>query len=260
MDTSTYELSYSVKKLTDRIVSVMNGNVYGIWLYGSVVMDDFRLGWSDIDFIALTNETVTESEAQSLLELRQKMLDEEPRNPYYRTFEGIIVGVDEYRNSDFIRLVYWGTSGQKITDSYTTDPFSEFELAKYGKNVFGDKPWILPAPNREEMIRAIRKHYEAMRRYAVVTDRSIYSCGWLLDIARCIYTLRNNDVISKTEAGRWALDEHLFENDAPLKKTLEIRLSPLKYKDSEETGIWLENLGIVVQSYADVLEEELKSQ
>ncbi|MBQ1921497.1 MAG: hypothetical protein II188_03110, partial [Ruminococcus sp.] len=84
-------------------------------------MDDFRLGWSDIDFIALTNENVTESEAQSLLELRQKMQDEEPRNPYYRTFEGIIVGVDEYRNRDFIRLVYWGTSGQKITDSYTAE-------------------------------------------------------------------------------------------------------------------------------------------
>ena len=252
------DLSDSVKKMTDRIVSIMDGNVYGIWLYGSVVMDDFRPGWSDVDFIALTNDTVTESEAQSLLELRQKMTDEEPGNSYYRSFEGIIVGVDEYRHRDFKKLVYWGTSGQRITDSYTTDPFSEFELVKYGKCVYGDKPWVLPAPGPEEMVGAIRKHYEAMRRYAVVTDRSLYSCGWLLDIARCIYTLRNNDVISKTEAGRWALSEHLFENEEPLKKTLEIRLSPLKYKDSEETLLWLENLGIVVQSYADVLEGELK--
>ena len=89
------------------------------------------------------------------------------------------------------------------------------------------------------------------------TDDSIYSCGWLLDIARCIYTLRFNDVIGKTQAGEWALSENLFRNDEPLRKTLEIRRSPLAYRNDPMIKAWLESLGPTVQQYADVLEREL---
>ena len=40
-------------------------------------------------------------------------------------------------------------------------------------------------------------------------------------------------------------------------KTIEIRQNPLSFKDREETRQWLKGLGPVVQSYADVLEQEL---
>ena len=103
----------------------------------------------------------------------------------------------------------------------------------------------------------MQSHYDTIRRYAVKTGESIYSCGWLLDIARCIYTLRYDDIISKTQAGIWALDKHLFPDEAPLRKTIEIRQNPLSFKDREDIKLWLKELGPVVQMYADVLEREL---
>ena len=109
------------------------------------------------------------------------------------------------------------------------------------------------------MIRAVREHYESIRKYAVQTNESLYSCGWLLDIARCVYTLRYSGVIAKTQAGIWALEEHLFPDEEPLRKTIEIRKAPWRFKDSESTRRWLAGLGPVVQRYADVLEEELRS-
>ena len=252
-------ISSAIARMTGEIVSVLDGEVYGIWLYGSVVMDDFRLGWSDIDFVALARGPVTESRAERLLTLRQEMLSREPGNPYYRSFEGVIAGVEEYRRGAFERLVYWGTSGQRITDRYAPDAFSAFELAKYGRPVFGDQPWILPAPGREELVRAVRAHYDTIRKYAVQTDESLYSCGWLLDIARCVYTLRHHDVIAKTQAGRWALEQRLFPDDAPLRKALEIRQDPLTFRGNAETVRWLKSLGPAVQQYADVLEQELRN-
>ena len=247
----------AVNRMMNEISLTLEGHVYGAWLYGSVVLDDFRLGWSDIDFVVLVDGSTSEKQAERLLMLRQYMLKEEPDNLYYRSFEGIIANVNEYRSQCFQRLVYWGTSGQRITDRYTPDPFSLFELAKYGKQIYGDKEWILPAPGYKELTAGVREHYDCIRKYVVQTDESIYSCGWLLDIARCIYTLRTGDVISKTRAGLWALNEHLFSDEAPLRKTIEIRQDPMFFKDKEETRQWLKSLGPVVQNYADLLEQEL---
>ena len=248
----------SINKVTEEIAAVLNGRVHSAWLYGSAVLDDFRLGWSDIDLLVLTLDLITESQAQALLTLRQTLSGREPENPYYRLFEGIIASLNEYRGRTFERLVYWGTSGQRVTDHYQLDVFAQYELAKYGKAVYGQADRSLfPPPGRNELTAAVRAHYASIRKYAVETNESLYSCGWLLDIARCIYTLRYQNVIAKTKAGLWAMEEHIFADEAPLRKTLLIRQNPLLYRDREDVKQWLKSLGPTVQQYADVLEREI---
>ena len=248
----------AIHEMTKRIVSILDGSIHSIWLYGSAAFDDFHLGWSDIDFIALTKGNITETQAQELLYLRQSMSESNPGNLYYRSFEGIVASIHEYRLGNYKRVVYWGTSGQRITDSYQQDAFSKFELSRYGQVLYGnDDRSIFSEPAREELIGAVKNHYESIRKYAKQTNEHLYSCGWLLDIARCIYTLRYNDIIAKTQAGIWALNEHLFDNEAPLQKTIEIRQNPLEYKDKKEIKCWLSKLGPLIQQYANVLENEL---
>ena len=243
--------------MTEAIASVLGGRVLGAWLFGSVVLDDFRLGWSDIDMLVLTDGPISESEAEGLVMLRQKLAAREPENPYYRLFEGIVAYADEYRTGEFTRLVYWGTTGQRVTDRYRMDAFSRYELAKYGRRVFGSGEFDFEPPESRELYDAVAAHCRAIRECAVRTDESLYSCGWLLDIARCVYTLRRGGVIAKTAAGLWALEKHIFPDDEPLRKTLAIRQEPLLYKDRAEVKLWLSSLGPVVQSYADALELEL---
>ena len=250
----------SIAGMTKEIVSVLDGNVHSIWLYGSVVQDDFRMGWSDIDILVLTGKQFTGNQAQELVRLRQTMATDAPDNPYYPLFEGVTANLSEYLSGTFSRLVYWGTTGQRITDRYRPDPFSQYELATIGKSVYGcDDRSIFTVPDRETLTEAVRSHYETIRKYARQTDGRLYSCGWLLDICRCIYTLRNNDVISKTQAGIWALQEHIFADGDPLRKTIEIRKEPMAYKNREDIQQWLKGLGPVVQRYADVLELELSA-
>ena len=251
-------LERSIEQMARRIGGILQEDLHSVWLYGSVVLDDFRPGWSDIDLLVLSNSPLTEQQTQQLVGLRQAVTEEEPDNPYGRSFEGIIADRAEYFAGSFTRLVYWGTSGQRITDHYQQDVFSAFELAKYGRSVSGEHDrGIFPLPSSAELREAVRQHYVSIRRYAVQTDESLYSCGWLLDIARCIYTLRHGDVIAKTRAGFWALSEHLFAEEEPLRQTLEIRQNPLACRDREDVKQWLKRLGPVVQRYADVLEREL---
>ncbi len=250
----------AIARITDEIVRIMDGKIHGIWLYGSVAMNDFRMGWSDIDFVALTAGKISQGQAEEMLFLRQNMQEKEPDNPYYRLFEGVIADFTEYRDRSFSRSVYWGTSGQRVTDSYALDAFALFELKKYGRPVSGVYTWALPAPGKESLVEAVRRHYDTIRSHAVTTDGSLYSCGWLLDIARCIYTLRSNDIIAKTQAGMWALNEHIFADEEPLMKTLEIRRDPLKFKGDSDLTVWLKSLGPAVQRCADVLERELLNE
>ena len=248
----------SVNRTAVEIAARLDCELDSFWLYGSAVMDDFRLGWSDIDFIAFSNGEITEEAVQRLLMLRQELKEKQPENPYYRLFEGVIVNIEEYKSGEYKRLVYWGTSGQRITDKCEIDPFARYELAKHGKCVFGTADRSLfPLPERSELASAVRRHYEGIHEYARVTDERLYSCGWLLDISRCIYTLRTGEVIAKTRAGEWALESGIFADGAPLEKTLEIRKNPLNYKNDERVNAWLASLGGTVQRYADVLEREL---
>ena len=254
----TIDLNRSIIRMADSVTGIPGMQVNSIWLFGSVVFDDFRPGWSDIDWLVLTNHPITVHQSQQLAELRQAMTEKEPDNSYYRSFEGIIANRDEYFQDSYTKLVYWGTSGQRITDHYQQDVFSVYELSKYGRSVYGENDRsIFAEPTAAQLKAAVKQHYESIRRYAVQTDEKLYSCGWLLDIARCIYTLRNNDIIAKTQAGFWALSEQIFTDEEPLRRTLTIRQHPMVYRDREDVRQWLKELGPVVQRYADVLEREL---
>ena len=129
----------------------------------------------------------------------------------------------------------------------------ENSILLYGKDV---RNW-LQTPDFQEVCDDVRRHYETIRKYAKTTGRSLYSLGWMLDIARCIYTLRTGKVIAKTEAGKWALQEGLCPDPEVLEQVLAVREWPLKYTNDSRMFDFAETLGEPVQRFADVLEAAL---
>lgn len=134
------------------------------------------------------------------------------------------------------------------------------ELLDSGRLLHGDEVKDHFAhPSQESIIQAVVKHYKAIRKYAVTTDRSLYSAGWMLDIARCIYTLRTGRIIAKTQAGKWALDNKLVPDAEVMKKVIRIREQPIPHKNDPAVLNWLETLGEHIQRFADVLEKEVQA-
>ncbi len=248
----------SINKLLEAIKNILKDNILSFYIYGSTLMNDYKHGWSDIDIICFTKHDILDTQAEELKMLRQTLRDKEPKNKYFRKFEGIFVPFNNFQNNDILKVVYWGTSGQKIKDDYKMDPFSKYQIINNSKLIFGTDVLnqLLP-PTKAEFIDAIKYHYNSIREHAQTTDTSLYSCGWLLDIARCLYTLKYNSVISKTDAGKWALKNNLCPEPDQMKKALKVRKKPLKYKNNEKTKQWLSSLGPSVQLFANVLEQEL---
>lgn len=226
----------AINKMAREVKSILQGNEPSIYLYGSSVLNDFRLGWSDIDILVLTDKQITEEQAQKLVGLRQAMLEKEPGNPYYRSFEGGMLTLDAFLTQKADRVVYWGTSDEKIADHYVLDSFCMTELIEssvllYGNNIRNQ----LKTPEFSELYADVKHHYKTIRKFAQKTGRSIYSFGWILDIARCIYTLRTGKIIAKTDAADWALDNNLCPDPDALRIALEVRRSPLNHKEDKQT-------------------------
>ena len=122
------------------------------------------------------------------------------------------------------RQVYWGTDSEKITDHYTLDSFGMTELIEISVLLYGtDIRNQLKAPEFNELYADVKHHYDTIRKYAQKTGRTIYSFGWMLDIARCIYTLRTGKIIAKTDAADWALESNLCPDPDAL------RIAPVSY-------------------------------
>ena len=253
------ERQRAINKMIHEINSILSDCKPSIYLYGSSVLDDFKLGWSDIDILVLTDRQISEEQAQKLVNLRQIMLEKEPSNPYYRSFEGGMLTLDAFRSRSSDRVVYWGTSGERITDTYRFDSFGMTELIESGILLYGrDIRSCLSAPNLSDLYADIKHHYETIRKYIQKTEHSLYSFGWMLDIARCLYTLRTGKIIAKTAAAEWALENNLCPVPDILKTALQVRKAPLEYKNSNQALDYAESLADPIQSFADVLEDELK--
>lgn len=250
---------HSIQTMSQRISTILSDSSPSIYLYGSIPLGDFRLGWSDIDILVLTDKQITEEQAKKLVGLRQVMLEKEPGNPYYRSFEGGMLTLDAFLIGKKDCVVYWGTSSERITDHYTLDSFGMTELIKSSILLYGnDIRNQLKAPEFSELYADIKRHYDTIRKYAQKTGRSIYSFGWILDIARCIYTLRTGKIIAKTDAGEWALENNLCPVPDALKTALKVRKAPLEFKKDELMLDYAGMLGEPIQKFADVLKQELK--
>ena len=247
-------LNKSIKVMVDNISQVLKDNLLSIYIYGSYVLNDFKLGWSDIDILVLTKKELDSDTAEKLIYLRQCLLKNEPRNNYYRSFEGVMLSLDGFLMNKKENVVYWGTKGEKIKQTGFIDAFSMKLLINNSKLIFGtDVRDKFKEPTYQELLEGVIKHYETIREHAKITGRNVYSFGWFLDISRCIYTLETGEIISKTEAGKWALKNGLCPDKKVLKTVLKIRKYPSKYLRKKDIMDYAETLGVCVQNYADVL-------
>lgn len=249
-----------IRPFIERMNKILCGHLLSVHLYGSCVMNDFQPGWSDIDLLCFTDCPIPEPQAEALLMLRQTMVNE-TNNPLFRCIEGALVCADEFRHDQFTTVIYWGTGGQRIKTHYMPDAFSCHSLLHFGRCIYGqDLSSLIPPTTFTDLLYEIRQHLTTIRIHARETNESLYSCGWLLDIARCLYTLRTQTIISKTQAGKWALEQRLCPEPDQMEQTLAVRQNPSEALQTPEIRSWLKTLGPSIQKFADVLEKELEEQ
>lgn len=228
-----------------------------IYLYGSITAEDYRPGWSDVDLLVLTQDPIPPDCAETLLTLRQTLQARDPDTPHYRLFEGGMLDLGSFLTGEETRVVYWGTTGQRIRTQHAFSAFDRASLLQNGQLLLGrDVRRHLEAPEFSEVTAAIARHLEAIQTHGQ-GSRSIYAYGWLLDIARGLYTLVNGRITTKTAAAQWVLDQKLCPCPAELSMALAVRRQPGLIRE-EKVLDYAEGLTEAIQAFAVLLEQALK--
>ena len=252
-------LRLAINTMAVSIYNILESVQPSIYLYGSVTAEDFRPGWSDIDLLVLTQEPITETQADLLLTLRQQLAQRDPDTPYYRAFEGGMLDLGSFLTNESTRVVYWGTTGERIKERHDFSAFDRASLLQNGQLLLGkDVRRHFEMPEYPEIATAVISHAVSIRQHGKGA-RSLYAYGWLLDIARCMYTLVNGRLPTKTAAAQWALDEPLCPCPAELSMALTVRRQPELIRD-ESVLAYAEGLTEAIQSFLNLLEKALGMQ
>lgn len=242
-------LRLAINTMAVSIFRILEGNSPSIYLYGSATAEDFHAGWSDIDLLVLTADPIMESQAEALLHLRQTLCAFDPDTPYYRLFEGGMLDLGSFLEEEETCVVYWGTTGERIKSTHAFSALDRASLLQNGQLLLGrDVRRHIDMPDFQEILAATGEHLTSIETHGA-GSRSIYAYGWLLDAARCMYTLVNGRMTTKTEAAQWALDEHLTPCPAELSMALTVRRQPELIRD-ESVLAYAETLTDAIQTYA----------
>ena len=65
----------AINVMFENLRFILKDNIISVYIYGSCCLDDFKLGWSDIDILVLTKNSLDNETAKNLLNLRQKLLE-----------------------------------------------------------------------------------------------------------------------------------------------------------------------------------------
>lgn len=249
----------ALHRFTQAIADILQGYETSIYLYGSAVLSDYRPDWSDIDLLVLTAEPLLPQQTEQLLMLRQVLLKQYPNSTIYRSFEGCVLPIDHITKGYPTNIVYWGTSGQRLLAQYTPDPFCLWQLHHCARLLYGpDVRHSLPIPTPNELIKAVDDHLQTILVHGR-GSRSLYAFGWLLDVARGLYTLQTGEVASKTAAGEWALSQGLCPDATSLMLALAVRKEPSLLLQPDVIA-HAEALTPAIQRFAMVLQQALLSR
>ncbi|MES2340618.1 MAG: aminoglycoside adenylyltransferase domain-containing protein [Pseudomonadota bacterium] len=173
------------------------GLVQGFHLVGSAVLDDWRPGASDVDFLAVTAQPLSDLQREAIT----AALLAYNRLPGRPPIEG-----------------EWMTAGD-LTRPPATNPgvIALRTLDLHGYAVRGARPaeiWRDEAAVRAAILDNLDTYWTAWLRRArrLLTPLGIMMLnGWapawgVLGVARLAYSLETGDITSKTGAGRWALE------------------------------------------------------
>jgi hypothetical protein len=187
--------------------------IEGLYLVGSVALDDFHPESSDVDFVAVSATRLDQDELGKLEAVHERMTDEH-RPPW---FSGVYVTWDELAGDPRqIADVPFHNEGRfAATGGFDANPVQWLTLRAHPVAVRGTgEPtvWTDADAVREWTLDNLTSYWSpwvARQRKLVRGTMMLadWAVGWgVLGVPRLHYTLATGEVVSKAEAGDYALE------------------------------------------------------
>lgn len=186
------------------------------YIYGSVSLGEYKVGFSDIDFIAVMNRRTAEADINILKEIHRYLQKRFPK----RILDGMYILRDDMESPNkeetCLRFNDGRFQGFKKFDSNSIDAF---QLQKYGITIKGQDiknydyrvNWDSLILNMRENLNTYWLNWKSRcEKFMTVKYIGLFvslrMIEWgVLGISRLYYTFKERDIISKAGAGEYAL-------------------------------------------------------
>jgi len=190
-------------------------NLVGIYLYGSVVQECFNPEQSDIDFIVVVKNPLTDTQKDQLFELFNRFCNE---HEYGDRLEAIFFTLEQIKRcgfpSPFLFCVEGGNCRlpQDKNDLDTDLPLTVRHIYDYGVALFGPEPDKLFSPPEWETLKSSILE-EIRYSLEIATQKPLYA---VLSLCRAFYSLETQDVsVTKLQGTEWGL-QHFPQEFHPI--------------------------------------------
>lgn len=227
---------FASEVLTETLLDVhaiLQGNLIGIYLYGSLAMECFRPGSSDIDVLLVVKERLSK-------ELRKKII-EHLKSTYSkdRRIELSIIRVNALQNPQYPMLVdlhyeYWGNVFENKKDKEILSNL--YTTRKRGFRVWGKSidQLFSRIPAQYHLLSVIEDIENTKRYLHEKPERIGYNVQvhWILGSCRILAFIREEKVFSKLEGGNWGLGHLPRKYHSLIEKALSC------YQEEKKDCVW----------------------
>ena len=203
------------KLVNDRLPSTLEG----LYLHGSIALDAFEEGKSDIDFIAITNQRLTEDVAGILSEIHRTIAQK------YKTpeMDGVYLTWQDIGKTEHDEQNYYYYNGEHLSygSYFNFNPVTWTLFASKGISILGPdvsnfefgtslqqlKSFVLINMNTYWASRIQRLEASLDQGLRLSSEEIQEEIEWMvLGLLRQYYTLMEGEIISKTAAGVYGLN------------------------------------------------------
>jgi|LSQX01.1.fsa_nt_gb hypothetical protein len=210
MNWSQYdEVNLIIERLINGHQQEFGDKMVGYYLYGSLIWGDFDITSSDIDTLCAITSEVTDEEIERLRIMHEELVNEYPLwrdriEVHYASLEGL----KHFRSSSFKMGNISPGEPLHIIDAGIEWLDEWYCVQEYAITLFGiDKAEVIPPIEKSEFIQTICGYARSFRDRIKTCENSSYSQAYaILTLCRALYTIKNQEQVSKLAAARWAID------------------------------------------------------
>ena len=184
----------------------LHNTLMGLYVTGSLLMNDFVAATSDLDFLAVTDAPLSGPEVERIIVLHGELRE---LNPWGDRLEGGYATRSALRSWGILGTIVAIEPGAGahagIPSNYSAD--NMLALRDYSATLYGPPPQeVLPPVDRATFVAGLSAYLSELAiksgaGHIVITEIA----SWILNIARCLYGMHTGRPCTKTEAANWLM-------------------------------------------------------
>lgn len=210
------EVNAVVGDLVTAVQNLLDEQLVGVYLHGSLALGDFDPQQSDIDFVVVTAEAPSPEQVAELGAMHQRLAAEHPR--WGSELEGTYVSQRAIQRYDPDNAIFphIERGGILQIEHHLTDWVIQcYVLRECGVTLVGPRPQTLidpisPEALQQAVVTLLRDWWVQQLEDTSRIKQDGYQVYAILTMCRILYTLAHGMIVSKPVAARWAqesLDE-----------------------------------------------------